>query len=465
MASPPPNLVFPATDSAAAGNALASQSSYTAPSNTIQQINTAEAANLYSAFNSAVDSSSSALNYGMYVYRNKTISDIASELTQKNNSVNNGESDTLTRQAEINEWQAQNKLDTFFFLQCSFVFLTLIIILLYLQRYGLIPNETFYLLTIIGTCILVGILWNRAYYTYQYRDKKSWNRRYIGLSAAGINAKSTTGCSTAATGTESFVNSSDTSGQEVFNTVRNTPAISSDSQESARQNGGNVVMVGGYDATGNFIEKYVDAGKAASPSPSPSAGIHPHIIDISDNVVRVKRSVMNRHAVSGYPSEIHPLMMSSSAGLEEEEEQENIVIKETFVDSATLTSAQTAVSTAQTKLNDKRKEYNTAARALNDAKSTLKRLSPAPPKPPPAPPKPAPPPPKPAAPKPVAPAPPKPAPPPPKPAPPPPKPAAPKPVAPAPPKPAPPPPKPAAPRPAPVAPRPAPAVKPSTDTT
>ena len=179
MASISYDYVFPAADSISAQQA---QGSTAIDTNALMHdIQTNETGSLLSSLNGASDNSSQSLTYGMYMYRNKTISDIAADLTNKNNSVDNGSSDTYARQGEINEWHAQNKLDTFFFLQCLFLYLSLLIVLIFVQRIGLIPSSTLYLIGAILTLILVGILFNRAYYTRTYRDKRFWNRRYIGL--------------------------------------------------------------------------------------------------------------------------------------------------------------------------------------------------------------------------------------------------------------------------------------------
>jgi|UniRef100_A0A6C0KN25 hypothetical protein len=184
MAAPSYDYVFPAADSIAAQQAIGSAT--IDPTSLMNQISTSEAGNLYDSLNTAAGNSSQALTYGMYMYRNKTISDIASDLTKKNLSVNNGASDTYARQGEIDEWQAQNKLDTFFFLQCLFLYLTSVIILIFLQRFGIIPSSTIQMFIALFTIVLIGILWNRAYYTSQLRDKRYWNRRYLGLKDGGV---------------------------------------------------------------------------------------------------------------------------------------------------------------------------------------------------------------------------------------------------------------------------------------
>ena len=169
--------------------------STTVPADVIQTIRQAETSNLFNSLNSAAENSQQALTYGMYLSRNKTISDIAVDMTEQNKRQNTGARDTYTRQAEINEWQAQNKLDTFFFLQCSFIFFSVVVVLLFLRQYGIMPDMAFYILLGIMTLILVGILWNRLSYTRSSRDKRYWNRRFIGLDDAGSGLQAKLQCS------------------------------------------------------------------------------------------------------------------------------------------------------------------------------------------------------------------------------------------------------------------------------
>lgn len=140
--------------------------------------------NLTSSMNNADTNSNQALIYGMYLSRNKTISDAAVDLTLRNQQFDNGISDTYARQGEINEWQAQNKFDTLFFLQCVFIYLMVFIILVYLSRKGVLPNSTYYYIIIIMSFVLIGIFWNRYMYTTTYRDNRHWNRRYLALDAS-----------------------------------------------------------------------------------------------------------------------------------------------------------------------------------------------------------------------------------------------------------------------------------------
>ena len=106
-----PDFVFPAMDSLLSQNV-----SKGVDANGIQnKIRLSENDNLTSALNLANTNSNQALLYGMYMSRNKTISDAAVDLTIQNKMFDNGTSETYARQGEINEWQAQNKFDTLFF--------------------------------------------------------------------------------------------------------------------------------------------------------------------------------------------------------------------------------------------------------------------------------------------------------------------------------------------------------------
>lgn len=143
--------------------------------------------------NQAESGSMNSMTYGMLLARNQTITDTANSLAKKNLQVTQGgASDTYARQAEINEWEAQNKLDALFFLQVLFIYFAIIIGLLYGRKYAGIPANTFYIFFSLLTLILVGTLWNRAAYTTNSRDKRYWNRRFIGLTDAGSGLKTST---------------------------------------------------------------------------------------------------------------------------------------------------------------------------------------------------------------------------------------------------------------------------------
>jgi hypothetical protein len=185
------DYAFPAVDATTASS-LSSAGVLSAADQTmlINNIKTAETNNFLQNMNASDGASNNMLTYGVMLSRNKTIEDIASDLTRKNENSANGSKDTYIRQGEINEWQAQNKLDTLFFLQTLFLFFTLMVVLMFLRRYGIVTTGIIWMIGGLFTFILVGILWNRASYTFNSRDPRYWNRRYIGLADSGLSAKS-----------------------------------------------------------------------------------------------------------------------------------------------------------------------------------------------------------------------------------------------------------------------------------
>lgn len=140
------------------------------------------------AFLPSVSTSDSAINMGRLVGRNNSLSDISKQLYDENTLTQNSyiqAKDTYTRQGEINEWQAQNKLDTLFFLQILFLFFSILVVLLYLRQGKMLSSSAVYGTAGILLLVVIGILWNRVSYTNMSRDSRYWNRRYI---AANPNA-------------------------------------------------------------------------------------------------------------------------------------------------------------------------------------------------------------------------------------------------------------------------------------
>ena len=156
------------------------------------KINTQDNKNLLQSVNTAEGSSNQLLNYGALTSRNGSLQNIADDMIKQNNKMKDGSKDTYTRQGEINEWQAQNKLDTLFFLQLTFLFFTAMVIMIFLRQYGLMTTGMIWVLGIFLLLILIGTLWNRLSYTMYSRDGKYWNRRFIGLSDSGLSATSAT---------------------------------------------------------------------------------------------------------------------------------------------------------------------------------------------------------------------------------------------------------------------------------
>lgn len=177
---------FPSIDSAVASQYATAGALSTTPLQTAvtQQVN----ANFIQAINTSEGTANNAQTYGTLLSRNQSITDIANDMIKMNESSKGGK-DTYARQGEINEWQAQNKLDTLFFLQASFLYFTLVVVTIFLRQYGILPGSVMWTINVIFGIILAGILWNRASYTYNSRDKRYWNRRFIGLADSGLSAK------------------------------------------------------------------------------------------------------------------------------------------------------------------------------------------------------------------------------------------------------------------------------------
>ena len=132
---------------------------------------------MYGDFTRASDGTSNILYYHT---RNKDLDKTQQAVLDKTTSDANAimfDSQNAKRQFEMNEWTANNKLDTLFFFQLLLITLTLMTPLLYMSKIGLIPNTVYY-----GVSMLIGIavvltLLVRAQYTMNTRDTRYWNRR------------------------------------------------------------------------------------------------------------------------------------------------------------------------------------------------------------------------------------------------------------------------------------------------
>ena len=117
---------FPSIDSAVASQYGTAGSASAATTSSLQTTVTQQQnANFIQAINTSEGTANNAQTYGTLLSRNQSITDIANDMIQMNSSSKGGK-DTYARQGEINEWQAQNKLDTLFFLQASFLYFTLV---------------------------------------------------------------------------------------------------------------------------------------------------------------------------------------------------------------------------------------------------------------------------------------------------------------------------------------------------
>jgi hypothetical protein len=153
-------------------------------------IHAEERANFLTTLNASDGASNNALTYGVLLSRNQSLSDSAKDMIAENKrSAAGGPKETYARQGEINEWQAQNKLDTLFFLQISFLFFTVLVVMLFLRQYGVITAPILWMVIVVLGLLVVGTLINRVSYTSNSRDQRHWNRRFLGLSDSGLTAK------------------------------------------------------------------------------------------------------------------------------------------------------------------------------------------------------------------------------------------------------------------------------------
>ena len=99
--------------------------------------------------------------------------------------------DLTRRQAEINDWYYQDKLETLFFLQLFFMTMLSMCIVMYFQKSGLISGSfasflTFLLLTVI---MIIGLY--RYKYTETFRDPRWWYKRRFGKVDQPVDKPST----------------------------------------------------------------------------------------------------------------------------------------------------------------------------------------------------------------------------------------------------------------------------------
>jgi hypothetical protein len=81
------------------------------------------------------------------------------------------------RQNEINQWTANNKLDTLFVYQILLMILCATIILVYLMKRGLLSTTVFFIIVGVLALVFLFIIVRRVQYTNILRDKRYWNKR------------------------------------------------------------------------------------------------------------------------------------------------------------------------------------------------------------------------------------------------------------------------------------------------
>lgn len=187
--SPATASAFAAVDSATA-TTLGRSGGTIDTADITNKINIAERNTFLTTLNASDGASNNALSYGMLLNRNVSLSDSAKDMISENKrAAVGGPKETYARQGEINEWQAQNKLDTLFFLQLSFLFFTVVVFLLFLRQYGVITGSILWIFVGVLGLLVVGTLVSRVSYTSNSRDQRHWNRRFLGLSDSGLSAK------------------------------------------------------------------------------------------------------------------------------------------------------------------------------------------------------------------------------------------------------------------------------------
>ena len=119
-------------------------------------------------------------NANFYKIRNSDVMRLQEQLMERSRAAEQSilyDKDLTRRQAEINEWYYQDKLETLFFLQLFFMVLLAMAIVLYLQKNNFItsPFAAYITLILMGGVIATGLYRNR--YTSDFRDSRFWAKR------------------------------------------------------------------------------------------------------------------------------------------------------------------------------------------------------------------------------------------------------------------------------------------------
>jgi uncharacterized membrane protein len=87
--------------------------------------------------------------------------------------------DSANRQADINEWAYNDKMDTVFVLQLLFIGLVMISILFYFNGLDILGLGFAWYGTALTSIIVIVIILNRVAYSTSRRDAHSWDRRHF----------------------------------------------------------------------------------------------------------------------------------------------------------------------------------------------------------------------------------------------------------------------------------------------
>ena len=136
------------------------------------------------AFGAAIQDLTTSTNaaHALYYYgvRNNDLAaaqDVALNTLEGSVDQMNSDKNLAKRQREINEWTANNKLDTLFVYQQLLIILCTTIILVYLLKRGLVSTTVFFVIIGVIGLIFVFTIINRVQYTNKLRDGRFWNKR------------------------------------------------------------------------------------------------------------------------------------------------------------------------------------------------------------------------------------------------------------------------------------------------
>ena len=102
------------------------------------------------------------------------------QLVESETSNYNVKTDSANRQADINEWAYNDKMDTVFVLQLLFIGIVMISILFYFNGLGVLGLGFALYGTALTSIIVIVIVLNRVAYSTSRRDAYSWDRRHFG---------------------------------------------------------------------------------------------------------------------------------------------------------------------------------------------------------------------------------------------------------------------------------------------
>jgi len=88
--------------------------------------------------------------------------------------------DSVNRQIQINEWVYQNKMDTVFSLQITFIAVAIVGILFYFKSSGAVGAPFAYYTSGIIITLVSLIILNRLFFTSARRDPRMWHRFRFG---------------------------------------------------------------------------------------------------------------------------------------------------------------------------------------------------------------------------------------------------------------------------------------------